>query len=459
MEKTINKIVKFTEYIANGKDFRKSEALDVLNLINSSNRNLNVYRGILAVCYFSKFNRFPDRSFEKLKTDENFLKCLSFLKGDLLLPPPEVGGIFLNILKIPDSNGEYRDILMGCFYGALWSFMNNLENFEKAVEYGIAIIKSAFSLDNFNVQQKINLNKDKVKVISLAGSGKKEIKLLNISSIAAIITAATGKEIGEDIVVEKTVSRATSSITGSSDIFELVGVNLNLPIDKMADISLKTRLGIFDINSIVPRLNHVYDSRLYNVQVFAGLVGGAAIVNPVNANLINYGLTRGSTRLCLAILNRLYPGKNILVLQGKDLMGTPVIDQISISANTEIVQCVGNQLMIKEVTPKDFGFDFKSFKYIETTQNPKENLNEFIKVLNGHGSEELKQVVAMEVALNLYGLEIVKSLKIGAQLALETINAGKGIKILKDLIIHSGGAIEKFNKILKELDFAKNYEF
>jgi anthranilate phosphoribosyltransferase len=448
MEKTINKIVKFTEYITNGKDFRKSEALDVLNLINSSNRNLNVYRGILAVCYFLKFNGFPDRSFEKFKTDENFLKCLSFLKGGLLPSPPEVGGVFLNILKIPDSNGEYRDILMGCFYGALWSFMNNPENFEKATEYGIAIIKSAFSLDNFNVQQKINLNKDKVKVVSLAGSGKKEIKLLNISSIAAIITAATGKEIGENIVVEKTVSRATFSITGSSDIFELVGVNLNLPIDKMVDISLKTRLGIFDINAIVPQLNHVYDGRLYDVQVFAGLVGGAAIVNPVDANLINYGLTRGTTRLCLAILNKLYPCKNILVLQGKDPEGTPVIDQISISANTEIAQSVKNQATIKEITSKNFGFDFKPFKYIETTQSPRENLNEFVKILIGRGSEELKQAVAMEVALNLFGLEIVDVLKTGADLALETINAGAGVKVLEDLVVYSGGDIQKFNNLV-----------
>ena len=363
-------------------------------------------------------------------------------------PPPEVGGVFLDILKIPDSNGECRDILMGCFYGALWSFMNNPENFEKATEYGIAIIKSAFSLDNFNVQQKINLNKDKVKVVSLAGSGKKEIKLLNISSIAAIITAATGKEIGENIVVEKTVSRTTSSITGSSDIFELVGVNLSLPIDKMIDISIKTRLGIFDINAIVPQLNHVYDGRLHDVQVFAGLVGGAAIVNPVDADLINYGLTRGTTRLCLAILNKLYHGKNILVLQGKDPDGTPVIDQVSISANTEIAQSVKNHATIKEITPKDFGFDFKPFKYIETAQSPRENLNEFVKILIGRGNEELKQVVAMEVALNLFGLEVVDNLKTGAELALETINAGTGIKVLENLVVYSGGDIQKFNNLV-----------
>ena len=337
---------------------------------------------------------------------------------------------------------------MGCFYGSLWLFMNSPENFEKAIEYGIAIIKSAFSLDNFGIQQKLNLDKNKVKVISLAGSGKKGIKLLNISSMAAIVTAATGKKIGENIVVEKTVSRTTSSTTGSSDIFELVGVNLNLLIDEMAKISLKTKLGIFDINAIVPRLNHVYDGRLHDVQVFAGLVGGAAIVNPVDANLINYGLTRGSTKLCLAILSRLYPGKNILVLQGKDPYSTPVIDQISIAAKTEITQTIENQITVKEIAPRDFGFDFKPFRYIETTQNQRENLNEFIKILIGRGSEELKQVVAMEVALNLFGLEVVDDLKMGANLALETINAGVGINVLEDLVVYSGGDVQRFNSLV-----------
>lgn len=448
MIETINKVVKFTEYIVDGNDFEKQEAFDVLHLIKNSNRNLNVYRGILGICYFSKFNDFPDRTFEKFKIEENFIKCLSFLRGIPLPSPVEVGSLFLNILKTPDSNREQREILMGCFYGALWSFMNNPENFEKATEYGIAIVKSAFSLDNFNVQQKINLNKNGIKVVSLAGSGKKRIKMLNISSMVAVIVAATGKGIGENIIVEKTVSRATSSITGSSDVFELVGVNLNLPIDKMADISLETRLGIFDINMIVPQLNHVYDGCLYDVQVFAGLVGGAAIANPVDANLINYGLTRGNTRLCSMILNRLYSNKNMIVLQGKDSNGTPVIDQITISANTEIAQSVKSQTTVKEVAPMDFGFDSKSFKYTEAVHSPRENINEFIKFLIGHGSEDIKQVVAMEVALNLFGLEIVDDLKTGANLALENINSGAGINILKDLVISSGGDIQKFNELV-----------
>ena len=69
MEKIINKIIKFTEYITGGGNFRRSEILSVLNLISGSNRNLNVYRGVLTIYYFSKFNEFPDKNFERLKTD------------------------------------------------------------------------------------------------------------------------------------------------------------------------------------------------------------------------------------------------------------------------------------------------------------------------------------------------------------------------------------------------------
>ncbi|GBD34709.1 Anthranilate phosphoribosyltransferase 2 [bacterium HR35] len=447
-ENIIKKIVKFTQKLTSGKDFNKAEAYLILKLINNSNRNFKVYEGIILLYYFSKFKEFPNKDYGKFANNEILEKCVFLLNGGIL-SPLEIGNLFLDILTYP-NDPQKRDILMGYFYGALWSFMNNSKNLEIAVNYGLAIIKSAFSLDNFDIDRKIKLTSE-VKVINLAGSGKKETKLLNISSMNAIITAAVGKVLGKNILITKTASRSTSSVTGSTDIFESAGINLNLPIEKMIEIMLKTGVGIFDINRIVPKLNQVYNGRLYDVQVFAGLVGGAAIVNPIDADLINYGLTRGSTQLCLAILSKLYPKKNILVIQGKNYNGKPVIDQVSINGNTEIAQSIKGQIVIKTVTPKDFGFCFKPIKYIESRQNTIENLSEFIKLLAGKSNESIKQVVAMEVALNLLGLEIVNDLKYGANLAVEVINSGEGIRVIEDLIYYSGGDVEKFNRLTKLL--------
>ena len=69
----------------------------------------------------------------------------------------------------------------------------------------------------------------------------------------------------------------------------------------------------------------------------------------------------------------------------------------------------------------------------------------------GQGNKELKQAVAMEVSLNLFGLEVVDDLKKGADLALEAINSGIGIKVLEDLVIYSGGDRGKFNNILANI--------
>jgi len=448
MEHLIKEVVRFTEHAADGGDFTSSAIREIWNLIDDSGRNLNVYRGILTLLHFSKFAEFPDTTVEHLATDETFLKCLSLSKGDASLSPEEVGRMFSNILELPGENARDRDILAGCFYGSLWSLMNDPANLDQATEYGLAILGAAFTLDHLSIRQKLKLPENKAKVITLSGSGKKEIKLLNISSMAAIVIAATGRKIGENIVVEKTVARATSSTTGSSDIFELAGVNLNLPVEEMAEISLATKIGLFDINAIVPQLNHVYDGRLHNVQVFAGLVGGAAIVNPVDADLINYGLTRGSTRLCLAILRDLYPGKNILVLQGKDAHGTPVMDQVSTTGDTELAQIIDGKATVRQIAPKDFGFAFRSSESIETTGNQKDNLDQFIRILLGRGDKELEQAVAMEAALNLFGIEVVDDLRAGAELALATIDSGAGIDVLRDLVVYSGGDLQKFNGLV-----------
>lgn len=445
----IKKVVRFTENVVSGNNINEAEISKILNLADRSSNNLNVYKGILNAYHFFKFKKLPKKDkFTNLITDERFIKCILLLDGNVL-PPTEIGDIFRSMLIIPDKEAEYRDVLLGSFYCAIWPFMNAPENFEIAVDYGFEIVGSAFHLDKFDIQKKLKLKEKKAKVISLAGSGKKEIKLLNISSMTAIITAVVGIKIGENIIVEKIISKSTSSVTGSSDIFESVGVNLDMPISEMAKISLETKLGVFNINKIVPKLNHIYDGRLYNVQTFAGLVGGAAIVNPIDVNLINYGLTRGSTNLCLAILSKLYSNKNIIILQGQNSKGESAIDQISVVADTEIAQIINEKKSLQSITPREFGFDFKPFKYIQTTKSSEENIKEFIKLIAGQSNKNLEQVVAMEVALNLYGLEIIDNLKIGAKLALEAIDSGEGLGVLENLISYSNGNKDKFNSLLK----------
>lgn len=439
-------VIKFSEQIFTDNNISEKDILDVSQKINSIEQNLSIYKGILSIFYFFKFKKTLYSDLDFLVTNKIFLKCKSFLDG-YRMKPADVGDLFLNILKT-QTNSYHRDVLLGCFFGSLWSFMNDPKSTDISSYYGVEIAKTAFSIDRFDIYNKIKIKDKDIRVVSMAGSGKKDVKLLNISTMASVITAVLCKKFGYNIVLAKTIARATSSISGSADVFEILGVNLNLSKEKMVDIMLKTGLGVFNINNIVPELNSIYDGKLHNVQVFAGLVGGAAIVNPINADLISYGLTRGSTKTCLEILSKIYPEKNIIVLQGENLKKESVVDQMSIDGNTQICRRINGINKCMVLTPADFGFKSLSIQYLKTGHSKEENLKKFVNFLKGYGSKELEQIVSMEVSVNLFGLEIINEFKKGADMAVEIIRSGCGIKLLEDMVISSDGDLEKFNRLV-----------
>lgn len=441
-----NKVIKFTEEISTNKKATETEFLEMVSSIEEIDKNMNVYKGILSIFYFHNFNKILYKEYKDIFSESIFNKLLSILEGNKM-KPMEVGTLLSDILN--GDIDDNKDFLLGCFYGPLWFFMDKDENFDISVEYGVEIAKAAFNMDDFDLDNKLKVQDKNIKVISMAGSGKKDVKLLNISTMASIITASLSKNKGMNVVLSKTVSAATSSVSGSSDVFEVLGVNLSVPVDAMKDIMLKTGLGVFNINNLVPKLNSIYDKKLHNVQVFAGLVGGSAIVNSIDVDLINYGLTRGNPRLSMEILSKLYPQKNIVVLQGENLEKKSIVDQMSVSGNTNV--CVKRDGKSKYLTlsPEDFGFNFMSFKYIKSNGSMEENLKSFITFLKGDANKDLEYLVAMEVSLNLFGLGIIDDLKIGATMAIEEIERGGGIALVREIVLLSGGDINKCNVLLE----------
>lgn len=66
------------------------------------------------------------------------------------------------------------------------------------------------------------------KLIGVAGSGKKGFKLINVSTPASLLASSLGA------YVSKTVSKATSSYLGSSDLLTLAGANLSITTEDMS---------------------------------------------------------------------------------------------------------------------------------------------------------------------------------------------------------------------------------
>lgn len=455
-ESIINKVVAVSEEIFSSQKIELSRIIDVIKLIDSVTEsiNLNVYRGYLIAHCYRALGYLPEDfiSFDDIICDDRFLRCIEISDSRNSFPSMAIGDLYFEILTIPDSNLYLRDILLGSFLYSVWSIFNEESNIQRSVQYGLEIVKAAFRYDNFDyLKNKLRIEVKGAKVINPCGSGKKSknYKLLNISSMAALVTAAIGEELNNSIIVAKTASRASSSVTGSADIFSLLGVNLNISNKDMVSVAQQTCIGIFSINNNVPRLNHVYDGRLYNVQVFAGLVGGAAIVCPIEVDFINYGLTRGYGNVCIEILKNLYPQKDIIVTKGNDSEGRSVMDQISIVGNTDFFEYKNRITSVYTKKPMDFGFDYGTIKEVKCRNSTEENALEFIKLISGNGNSSLEKLVAMETALNLYGADTVRDFKKGAELAIETIRSGRALDVLEKLIVASCGDTNKLYSMIR----------
>lgn len=100
------------------------------------------------------------------------------------------------------------------------------------------MLDKSFEKDKFKPFQ-IDICKKDIPIISISGSGKKGIKTINVSTASSIIATSLGAN------VIKPCSSSTSSLTGSFDLLEMLGVNTNLSIDDTKMLLDKTRIWTF----------------------------------------------------------------------------------------------------------------------------------------------------------------------------------------------------------------------
>lgn len=390
------------------------------------------------------FDKIPKKYIIKIK------KYLKILKWNNL---ENIPNHFYEILILSDRNDKYRDFLFWWLSFVLWEYMNHNKNINNSVKIWLELIKKAFSLDNFNYKKKLSYAKNNdEKIICISWSWKKDskYKLLNISSMSAVITAWFWLRYWKNIIVSKVGSKSTSSVSWSEDIFSFLWVNLlSHSNDEMLQISKKSKLWVYSIWNIVPKLNHVYDNRLYNVNVFAWLVWWPAIVNPVEWDLIYYWLTSWNWEITSNILQKIYK-KNILVINWENKNWKQVIDQFSLDWNSNIDWFINNKSVKLKLSPNDFWIDLSNYDWVCSSDNLKDNAKIFLDLISWKSSENLKNIVAMETTMQLFWLWIIEDIKYWFSLVKETINSWIWIKVLENLILLSWWNLKEIKSYLYE---------
>jgi len=259
-----------------------------------------------------------------------------------------------------------------------------------------------------------------VNALEIVGTGGDGSNSFNISTTAAIITAAAG------VPVAKHGNRSASSKCGAADVLETLGVNLNVSPEKSAELLSKIGICFLFAQNYHIAMKYVAPVRKeLGIRTVFNILG--PLTNPAGASMELMGVYEKELVEPLARVLLNLGVKNAMVVYGQD-----GLDEISMSAPTSVCEVKNNTLQSYELTPEQFGFQRCKKEEIRGGL-PAENAEILKSVLLGEkGAKRNAAVLNAAAALYIAGKQ--ESLAAGIKAAEEIIDSGAAMEKLQEFI-------------------------
>lgn len=260
--------------------------------------------------------------------------------------------------------------------------------------------------------------------LDCCGTGGDKKGTYNVSTAVALVAASCG------VPMAKHGNRASSSKSGAADVLEVLGVNLDLPLEALEESLRTLRFAFLMAPKHHAAMVHVKDVRKsIGSRTIFNLLG--PLINPAGARFQLMGVyDRALIRPMTEVLKNL-GSKRAWVVHGSD-----GLDEITITGPTHIAMLDEEGLIEeKTITPEHFGLQtFDIEKIIGGTAE--ENAAALRAVLEGQKCAYREIVLANTAAvLNIHGS--ASDLKDGVEKAAEAIDSGLALQTLKDYISFS----------------------
>lgn len=263
-------------------------------------------------------------------------------------------------------------------------------------------------------------------VFEIVGTGGDRSNSFNISTTASIVIAAAG------VKVAKHGNRAASSKSGAADCLEALGVNINLEAEQMSEVLEECGICFMFAQKYHPAMRYVAPVRKeLGIRTVFNILG--PLTNPAEAEAQVMGVFSEEYLEILAQV--LY---NLGVKKGMTVYGTDRLDEVSISAPTEICEFYEKNNGEPEfkrytVCPEDFGLKTAPKEEIVGGTGT-ENAAITLGILKGEINGAKKDVVLLNAACGLYVAGKASSINDGVALARQLIDGGEALKKLDSLV-------------------------
>jgi len=261
---------------------------------------------------------------------------------------------------------------------------------------------------------------DKTHLVDIVGTGGDGAHTFNISTCAMFVAAAAGAK------VSKHGGRSVSSKSGSADVMESLGVNINLSPEAIAQCIVQTGVGFMFAPNHHPAMKNVAPVRKeMGIKTLFNLLG--PLTNPANAPNILMGVFHPDlVGIQVRALQRL-GAEHAVVVYGKDGM-----DEVSLGAATLVGELKNGEITEYEIHPEDFGLVMASNRALKV-ETPEESKAMLLGVLDNVAGPA-KDIVALNAGVALYAANVVGSMQSGVVKAREAIESGAAKAKLVQLV-------------------------
>jgi anthranilate phosphoribosyltransferase len=261
---------------------------------------------------------------------------------------------------------------------------------------------------------------DSSNFVDIVGTGGDGAHTFNISTATMFVAAGAGAK------VAKHGNRGVSSKSGSADVLEALGVNIDLPPERVAASIAETGMGFMFAPNHHPAMKNVQAVRReLGVRTIFNILG--PLTNPAGApNQLQGVFHPDLVGIQVRVMQRL-GAKHVLVVYGRDGM-----DEVSLGAATLVGELRNGEVTEYEIHPEDFGMQMVSNRTLKVADATESKVLLLEALDNKPGVA--REIVTLNAGTALYAANVAETIADGILLAREAIASGKARAKVDELV-------------------------
>ncbi|HEX5359334.1 MAG TPA: anthranilate phosphoribosyltransferase [Candidatus Nitrosotalea sp.] len=265
------------------------------------------------------------------------------------------------------------------------------------------------------------------KIIDVCGTGGDKASTFNISTTASFVIAASG------VVVAKHGNRSVSSVSGSSDIFEYFGYNLDMEPLRVQEIIEKFGIGFMFAPKFHPAMKNVAEARKrLGKRTAFNLLGPLCNPAEVKCQLVGVYSKEYLSRVISLLESR--GSENVMTVISED-----GLDELSTTSKNYIYHLNKGEVTSSVLDPVELGLSKTKLADLQVATKD-EAIGAFVDTLRGTAKKPMLEITALNAAAGLVVGGFSEKFDEALEISLQSIKNGKAYDLFKNFIKYCGDA-------------------